>query len=74
MKIDKNEPEFNEPLESEKELSKKDMKDIDYLRSFLGMNPIVKGYRKCLKCGKEFRSSDIKTNRRCKSCLGGTED
>ena len=38
------------------------------LRSYFGLEPIKKGKIKCHRCGKTFKSDDVKRERHCQNC------
>ncbi len=43
-------------------------KDIARLRKKMGLPPIKKGVKKCLKCDIEFYSRDFANERICENC------
>ena len=44
------------------------IRTINKVRSAVNIEPISRGYRKCLRCDKEFFSLDLKSNKMCSSC------
>ncbi len=68
--LDNPQDEEEEDLEK---LGKKDKEEIAQLRKMFGLEPIVPGYVICLKCGRKFKSKDIKKNKICVPCSGISE-
>ena len=47
--------------------------DIRRMREQFGMRPIRPGIIECLKCAREFKSADTKTNKMCGDCAKRSE-
>jgi hypothetical protein len=56
--------------------TERDRKAVNKLRESIGLAPIKKGVRCCLKCEKEFLSFDLMNMKTCSRCRLGpyTED
>lgn len=48
--------------------AEKDYKQIIDLRTSSGLYVLKTGLRLCLKCDREFMSSDLRLNRMCNNC------
>lgn len=46
----------------------RDVKQIKALRITLGLPPVRKGYRQCLRCPKTFLSEDLANQKTCNHC------
>lgn len=42
--------------------------EIDQMRRELGLRPVRRGMRPCMRCGKEFQSADLDHERMCPPC------
>lgn len=49
-------------------LKKHNNKEVKKLREDLGMPPIRKGLRQCLRCSDQFESDDLKNQKICYQC------